>query len=238
MGKVVYSTHVSLEDGIDAYAMNWSPDSKQLGIGTQRAQSWDATSGKNVVNYGPMRSGSVMDIVFSPDGKRVAVTSVGSGVQIYNTATGQLLMTYSGNSQARLQTTGGGPLVRLNLPASGGSGSGVTAWSPDGSLMASSFFAPGANNIQIWNTTTGKMLLQYNGHADFVESIAWSPDGSTIASAGDHIELWNTATGKTEYTFNKNPSTLRLLVWSPDGRYIASADSPEATPTTIQVWIA
>lgn len=321
MGKVVYSMHVSDADGIDAYALNWSPDSKRLAIGTQRAQSWDATSGKNVVNYGPLRSGSIMDVVFSPDGKRVAVTSVGYGVQIYDAKSGQLLMTYTGSSQAR--TTGGGPLVRLNMPASGGSGSGFTAWSPDGTLMASSFFTPGANNIQIWNTTTGKMLLQYNGHADFVESIAWSPDGkniisasvdgsiqvwaansgkklrdieehernvitaafspdgkriaytdndaveiidaqtgklllehngpndqfglsvlawspdgSSIASAGVHIELWNTATSKTYYTFNKNPSSIRLLVWSPDSKYIASADSPEATATTLQVWIA
>lgn len=323
MGKVVYSTNVSMADGMDAYALNWSPDSKRLGIGTMRAQSWDATSGKNVVNYGTLRSGSIMDVVFSPNGKRVAVTSVGSGVQIYDATTGQLLMTYTGSSQARLQTTGGGPLLMLNIPTSGGSGSGVTAWSPDGTLMASSFFAPGSNNIQIWNTTTGKMVLQYNGHADFVESIAWSPDskeivstsvdgsiqvwaastgkklldveehvrnvitaafspdgkriaytdndavkiinaqtgklllthngpndqfgltvlswspdGSSIASAGSHIELWNTATGKTYYTFKKNPSSIRLLVWSPDGKYIASADSPEATPTTVQVWIA
>ncbi len=323
VGKVVYSTHVSVEDGTDAFALNWSPDSKRLGIGTLRAQSWDATSGKNVVNYGPLRSGSIMDIAFSPDGKRVAVTSVGAGVQIYDATTGQLLMTYTGNSQARIQTGGGGPLAMLNIPGSGGSGSGVTAWCPDGSLMATSFFSPDSNYIQVWNTATGKMLLQYNGHHDFIQSISWSPDskyivstsvdgsiqlwsvrtgqkvldieeharnvitaafspdgqriaytdndavkiidaqtgklllthngpndrfgltvlswspdGSSIASAGDHIELWNTATDKTYYTFKKNPSTIRLLAWSPDGKYIASADSPETTPTTIQVWIA
>ncbi len=322
IGQVVYSTTVSMEDGLNAYTLNWSPDSKRLGVGTLRAQSWDATSGKNVVNYGPLRSGSIMDIVFSPDGKRVAVTSVGAGVQIYDATTGQLLMTYTGNSQARMQTTGG-PLAMLNIPTSGGSGSGVTAWCPDGSLMATSFFSPGSNYIQVWNTTTGKMLLQYNGHHDFIQSISWSPDskyivstsvdgsiqlwsvgtgqkvldieeharnvitaafspdgqriaytdndavkiidaqtgkllqthngpndgfdltalswspdGSSIASAGDHIELWNTVTDKTYYTFKKNPSTIRLLAWSPDGRYIASADSPETTPSTIQVWIA
>jgi len=71
-------------------------------------------------------------------------------------------------------------------------------------------------------------------------SPACSPDGKSIASAGDHIELWSAATGKTYYTFPKNSPVIRTLAWSPDGNYIASANFP-ANPnndSTIQVWIA
>ena len=76
------------------YGLNWSPASNRIGEATLSARSWDATTGKNVVNYGAQRGGSVFSVVWSPDGKRVAVVAVGQGVQIYNAATGKLLDTY------------------------------------------------------------------------------------------------------------------------------------------------
>ena len=217
IGKIVYSTKVSLMDGQDAYGLNWSPASNRIGEATLSARSWDATTGKNVVNYGPQRNGSVFSVVWSPDGKRVAVTAVGYGVQIYNAATGKLLDTYPASSQASLSTKTGATTL------SGGSGAMATAWSPDGTLMATSFFGSYGNSVQVWNTTTNKLVLNYTGNADVVGSVAWSPDGKYIVSSSwdGSTQVWNASTGQKIHDFENNQRELGQAAWSPDGKTIA-----------------
>lgn len=217
LGKIVYSTKVSMMDGMDAYGLSWSPDSSRIGEATLSARSWDATTGKHVVNYGAQHNGSVFSVVWSPDGKRVAVVAVGQGVQIYNAATGKLLDTYPANSQASASVKTGATML------SGGSGAYATAWSPDGKLMATSFFGSYGNSIQVWNTTTNKLVLNYTGNADVVGSVAWSPDGKYIVSSSwdGSTQVWNASTGHKIVVFEANPRELGQAAWSPDGKTIA-----------------
>ena len=70
LGTIVYSTTFS---DLDVYGLAWSPDSTRLGVGTfSTSQSWVATTGKGVVNYGlglprNMSTASVPAVVWSPD---------------------------------------------------------------------------------------------------------------------------------------------------------------------------
>ncbi|MEO8970003.1 MAG: hypothetical protein ABI406_00195 [Ktedonobacteraceae bacterium] len=217
IGKIVYSTRVSMMDGMDAYGLTWSPDSSRIGEATLSARSWDATTGKHVVNYGTQRNGSVFSVVWSPDGKRVAVVAVGQGVQIYAATTGKLLDTYPANNQASLSMKTGASML------SGGSGAMATAWSPDGTLMATGFFGSYGNSVQVWNTTTNKLVLNYTGNADVVGSVAWSPDGKYIVSASydGSTQVWNASTGHKISDFEDHQRQLSQAAWSPDGKTIA-----------------
>lgn len=216
-GKIVYSARVSMMDGVDAYALAWSPASNRVGVATMSARSWDATTGKNVVNYGPQSNGSVLSIAWSPDGKRVAVTGSGQAVQIYNAGTGKLLDTYPANGQASLSVKTGASML------SGGSGAMATAWSPDGTLMATSFFGSYGTSVQVWDTTTNKLVYNYTGNADVVGSLSWSPDGIYIVSASydGSTQVWNARTGQKIHDFENNQRQLGQAAWSPDGKTIA-----------------
>jgi Tol biopolymer transport system component/energy-coupling factor transporter ATP-binding protein EcfA2 len=67
-----------------------------------------------------------------------------------------------------------------------------------------------------------------------VNSVAWSPDGKTLASAGvvDPIRLWNVATGATIRVL-QGPGVF-AVAWSPDGKTLASASDGRA----VRLWDA
>jgi WD40 repeat protein len=54
--------------------------------------------------------------------------------------------------------------------------------------------AAGSNDtsIIIWDTSTGEILNLLLGHTGFVRGIAWSPDGTRLASVGfdGTLRIW------------------------------------------------
>lgn len=88
------------------------------------------------------------------------------------------------------------------------------------------------------NNVQQEQLCIFKGHTFPVTSIAFSPDGETIVSAGDDtIRLWNLTSGKTIRTLtghesNWSESAVTSLALSPDGKFIASG----GTDNTIRIW--
>ncbi len=83
----------------------------------------------------------------------------------------------------------------------------------------------------------GRILSIYRGHKGSVRSVAWSPDGTRIASGSDDktIQVWDAASGAHSLTFSGLAATLSAVAWSPDGTHIASG---ETSFGTMQVWDA
>jgi len=79
----------------------------------------------------------------------------------------------------------------------------------------------------------GTTFFIYGGHSEFVNAVAWSPDGRYIASGSwDHsVQVWDTSTRALLFSYEHN-DIVDALAWSPDGRYIASG----GWDNTKQVW--
>jgi WD40 repeat protein len=175
------------------------------------AQVWDAVvKGRALVIYrGHAGDGSDMvSLAWSPDGERVASgTSVGT-VQVWDAATGDTRLTYSGHvppGQWPITQSANAPILevsrrttatfRAELRLPGIQATGRTyavyalAWSPDGTRIASGGWD---RLVRIWDAGMGQQLAPYGEHNTLVTALDWSPDGGRIAS-GDRdgmVHIW------------------------------------------------
>ncbi len=75
-----------------------------------------------------------------------------------------------------------------------------------------------------------------SGHTSRILALAWSPNGTRIATAGydKTVRLWDTSNGKSSALYRGHSDHVNAVVWSPDGQRVASASDDR----TIQIWDA
>ena len=96
------------------------------------------------------------------------------------------------------------------------------AYSPDGTRLAVT------TGIGIWlyDTSTYEEVALLSGHTLAVMNVAFSSDGTTIASASGwedaSVRLWDAATGAEKMALDGGPSWVDSIAFSPDGKTLAS----------------
>jgi WD40 repeat protein len=138
---------------------------------------------------------SVGAIAVSGDGRVVAVASQGDVLRMW-------------------QAEAGAPVLRLRYPA------GVLALSPDGQWLATG----AGTEVKLWSAESGGPVWGQNQHGGDVLSLAFSPDGSTLASGSteDWIYLWDVASGESQGVLQENASDILSLAFSADGTLLAA----------------
>ena len=130
-------------------------------------------------------SNRVISLAFSPDGTHLATGRLDRSVRLWDT---------SGNSEPILlqKQSLSRDLLRSHQELVGGPD--VLLFSPNGKILA----CGAGQHVKLWDTTTGELLTTFTAHIGFIEYLAFSTDGSTLASASKDgtIKYWNINTGK------------------------------------------
>jgi WD40 repeat protein/transcriptional regulator with XRE-family HTH domain len=175
--------------------LTFSPDGKWLvTAGDDGAlKIWDVSSGALLKNFSEFGD-VVLGVTFSPDGKQLAFTD--GTLQMWK------LSDQNGITYEEL----------FNIP-----GAAPDSFSADGSRLAGYV----GNDIKIWDAASGRELLTLTGHRNWIMGLAFSPDGSRLASTSKDgsIKVWSLAPGG-ELTTVASPGTVfgTRIASSPDGK--------------------
>jgi hypothetical protein len=86
----------------------------------------------------------------------------------------------------------------------------------------------------LWDVSTGKKLKELKSGKSVYYSVAFSPDGRTIASGGHdrNAMLWDVQSGNVKKTLMGHRKAVKSVAFSPDGRTLASGSHDR----TIKLW--
>jgi WD40 repeat protein len=219
---------------LDRVRLSFSPDGETLGaVGSAKVVLWDTRSGALRRILEDELAGE-LGLAFSPDGASLAVSDSSSGVRLWDAKTLEVRLViepYPGAVTAIAWSSDSEQLV------TGGYGQPLYLWDArdgralkvlsEASIRSVSVSSSGPSlavveergAVRLYDLGTGAAGPELpREQSDSVDSVAFSPDGATIAGvSGRRVYLWDQRTGSTTATIAEERLPLAVLGWSGDG---------------------
>ena len=242
--------------------LSFSPNGELLASSSAAGEVklWNAETGREINKLAAHANRWVNFVSFSPEGNLLASASQDGTVKLWNIGPAgegnQLVKTFkhgalvrsvgfNDDGQQLVSAGADGNIKRWDVKT----GDGIDTLSSHNNVVWDAAFLPGENadtrlvsvsndeSLKLWNlinpSSEPQTLL---GHRGAVRSVAASPDGQTIASAGTDqtIRLWRTQ-GAAPITLNAhNSQPVWSTQFSPTGQVFASAGKDD----TVKIWRA
>lgn len=201
------------------YTVAFNPNGERLAAGAAREFTepmsgsrenlviWDVKAGERLHSY-VIDAAYVFSVAFSPDGQQLAVATsdVEESVIVFDADADREIFRLTGLADAR-----------------------SVDYSYDGKRLAA---GDGKGTVKIWDAATGEGLLTLPKRDTCINSVAFSPDGTllaTYATSGGGVRIWNATTGaetkqllNPTLDFSKALNNLHNVAFSPDGKRLAA----------------
>jgi WD40 repeat protein len=205
-------------------ALALSPDGKTLAVGGAGdfLRLLDAGTGREVRQLKTPRPGQLANVArleFAPDGKALAAGNLFGPIHVWDPTSGDLIAEIS----------------------HGQGGFGAFSFSADAKRLAAASSGPDGNRAFVFETATGKQLAEVEVLHNQSVTVALSPNGKVLATAGqfsdgtppddqvkqhernETLQLWDVAAGKELRRLRLEGGWRSALAFAPDGKSLAVA---------------
>jgi len=226
----------------------WHPDGNRLfsaGWDTT-ARVWDVRTCEPIILLNSHAS-QVVTMAVSADGSLLACADSANAVhvwdvdknetiQILNEAEAEIRWLAFRPDGLRLAAGGADRVIHVWEPRSGKcTGGRVAPWgvgadvsiSSDGKRLARIH----GEWLQLWDALASRLLFERKTGA-LMHSVAFSPDGQVLATAGDRLRFWDARTAEPLYELEGPAEAQTMVAFAPEGHLLASAG-----PDTADVWL-
>lgn len=199
---------------VDDYYLNlldWSSDNRvAVGLGSA-VYIWSAETGE-IMNLCERPAGvKITSVKWANGGQWLAIGSEENKVQLWDVNKNRLLRTMSGHTGR------------------------VSSLSWNGNLVSSA----GSDSVILNHDVRLQqhVVSAYEGHKQEVVGLAWSHDGSALASGGNDnlLHIWDQAAGRARYTITDHGAAVKALAWCPFAPDTLASGSGTADPS-IRFW--
>lgn len=198
----------------DIYSLDFARDGRTIasGSGDRTVRLWDIETGSSILTL-TIEDG-VTTVAISPDTKYVAAGSLDKSVRVWDIQHGYLV-------------------ERLEGPDGHKDSVYSVAFSPNGKDLVSGSLD---KTIKMWELTTprglsnhtgpkgGRCVKTFEGHRDFVLSVALTPDAQWVMSGSKDrgVQFWDPRTGNTQLMLQGHKNSVISVAPSPTGGYFAT----------------
>ena len=225
-------------DTAEIRRVSFSPDGRTLaGSAGKEIYLWDIATGEQKAIL-TAHNRSITSFTFNPDGTTFASASWDGNIHLWDAATGAYqtsLMPYTESLSSIVFSSDGKTLASSSFNDKRVVFWDVDTWEPTGTLDlpsgSSITFSPDSRTLvtkglsgrlYLWDVASGTLKTELSGHMSRFASVAFSPDGNTLASCGsDQLFLWNWRSGEQIMSISGHTKAINAIAFSPDNNNLA-----------------